>query len=158
MTKRVMVAVDMQTFYHPAPGMVHQINQLALTMPSAATLYKHDELRVPLVQLGKQVPHDTGVLVNIPTVFDKVGFQLPEGMAAWLRNQAPEEVLVVGGHTDANVLAAGFNIYNMGLNPVIVPLLNYGNDFYMHSVTARIWEQEIGKVYQSVAELQFGIM
>lgn len=154
--KRVMVAVDVQSFFRPAAGMTHQINQLALTMPTAATLYRHNESQVPLVQWGKQVPQDTGLLINCSTVFDKPGFALPEGLLTWLRNQSPEEVLVVGGHTDANVLAAGLSIYNMGLKPVMVPILNYGNDFYMHSVTAKIWEQELGKVYTTVAELQFG--
>lgn len=154
--KRVMVAVDMQNFYRPALGMVNQINQLALSMPSAATLYKHDELAIPLVQLGKQVPQDNSIVVNISPVFDKLGFDLPAPLLTWVKNQRPDEVLITGGHTDANVLAAGFSIYNLGIKPVIVPLLNYGNDFYMHSVTAKIWEQEMGKVYQSMAELQFG--
>jgi len=35
-------------------------------------------------------------------------------------------------------------------------VLNFGNDWYMHTVTTGIWEREIGKLYQSLAECQFG--
>lgn len=154
--KRCMVAVDVQTFYRPSAGMVAQLNQLAATMPTAATLYKHIETAVPLGRFGKQLPMDASVLVNTSNVFEKPGFGLPDSVGVWLRNQQPDEVLVVGGHTDANVLAAGFSVFNAGFKPVMVPVLCYGNDWYMHTVTAKIWEQELGKVYQSVAELKFG--
>ena len=154
--KRCMVAVDVQNFYRPSPGIVTQLNQLASTMPTAATLYRHNENAVPLARFGHQIPQDTTVLVNTIHVFEKNGYLLPESLNIWLRNNQPDEVLVTGGHTDANVLAAGFSVFSAGFRPVLVPVLCYGNDWYMHTVTAKIWEQELGKVYQSVAELQFG--
>ena len=57
---------------------------------------------------------------------------------------------------DANLLAAGFSLFNAGLRPAVLPQLCFGNDWYMHTVTTGVWEREIGKVYQSAAELQFG--
>jgi nicotinamidase-related amidase len=111
---------------------------------------------VPLAAMGRTIPGSDANLVATNTVFDKHGFGLPDGMKVWLRSQAPDEVLIVGGHTDANVLAAGFDVFNLGYKSAIVPLLNYGNDWYMHTVTAKIWEADLGKVYQSVAELKFG--
>lgn len=154
--KRCLLAVDIQGHFRPSQGMIQQVNQLAQSMPCAATLYKHNEAVVPLAKMGKAAPMDTAVQVNIPTVFDKYGFGLPEGISVWLKQQGPDEVLVVGGHSDANVLAAGFGVFNAGFKPVMVPVLCFGNDWYMHTVTTGIWDQEVGKVYQSLAELKFG--
>lgn len=153
---RCIVALDVQGYYRPGPGMVAQINQLAATIPTAATLFSHDEQSVPLVRFGKTPPNDSAVLVNAQQVFPKYGYGIPPQALEWLRKQTPDEVLVVGGHTDANVLSAGFSLFNAGLKPAMVPVLCYGNDWYMHTVTTGIWEREIGKLYQSIAEFQFG--
>lgn len=156
--KRCMVALDVQNYYHPAPGMVQQINQLATTMATAATVFTHNEGMVPLARLKRTPPGTDTTLVATNMVFEKHGYGLPDGLKVWLRSQAPDEVIVVGGHTDANVLAAGFDLFDMGFVTGIVPLLCYGNDWYMHTVTTKIWEAELGTVYQSVAELKFGTL
>ena len=153
---RAMIVVDMQSYYRPGPGMVAQINQLAATIPTAATLFTHDEQTVPLVKFGRTPPQDGNVLVSAMAVFPKYGFGLPPQAVEWLKQQNVDEVLVAGGHTDANVLAAGFSIFNAGMRPAMLPVLCFGNDWYMHTVTTGIWEREIGKLYQSAAELQFG--
>lgn len=153
---RCMIVVDMQNYYRPGPGMVAQINQLAATMPTAATLFVHDENDVPLVKFGRTPPQDASVLISAMAVFPKTGFGLPAQAMDWLKKQGADEVLVAGGHTDANLLAAGFSVFNAGLRPALLPVLCFGNDWYMHTVTTGIWEREIGKVYQSAAELQFG--
>ena len=153
---RSMIVVDVQNYYRPGPGMVTQINQFAATMPTVATLFTHNEDVVPLAKFGKTPPADAQVLVNAMAVFPKYGFGIPEQALEWLKKQSPDEVLIAGGHTDANVLAAGFSLFNAGMRPVILPALCFGNDWYMHTVTTGIWEREIGKVYQSAAELQFG--
>ncbi|MCA3244331.1 MAG: hydrolase [Alphaproteobacteria bacterium] len=153
---RCMLALDIQTYYRPGPGMVAQINQLAASMPTCATLFTHDESITPLVRFGRTPPMDTSVLVSTGAVIPKHGYGLPAQAVEWLKRQSPDEVLVVGGHTDANLLAAGFALFDAGLKPACVPVLNFGNDWYMHTVTTGIWEREIGKLYQSVAEFQFG--
>lgn len=153
---RCMIAVDVQNYYRPGPGMVAQINQMSATMPTAATLFSHDENQVPLVAFGKTPPQDSNVLVSTMAVFPKYGFGLPPQAIEWLQKQGATEVLVAGGHTDANLLSVGFTLFNAGFKPVIVPLLCFGNDWYMHTVTTGIWEREIGKVFNSAAEMQFG--
>lgn len=155
---RCMIVVDVQNYYRPGPGMVAQINQLAATMPTAATLYSHDENEVPLVKFGRTPPQDANVLVSAMAVFPKYGYGLPAQALEWLKKQNCDEVLVSGGHTDANLLSVGFSLFNAGLKPVVLPVLCFGNDWYMHTVTTGIWEREIGKVYNSAAELQFGTM
>lgn len=156
MSTRCMIALDVQSYYRPGPGMVAQINQLSATIPTIATLFQHDEQAVPLVKFGRTPPMDTSLLINVATSYPKYGYGIPAQALEWLKKQNPEEVLVVGGHTDANVLAAGFSLFNAGMKPAMVPVLCYGNDWYMHTVTTGIWEREIGKIYQSMAEFQFG--
>jgi hypothetical protein len=151
-----MVALDMQSYYRPGPGMIGQINQLSATIPTVATLFKHDEPTVPLVKFGRTPPMDTSILITAQITVAKYGFGIPDEAVAWLKKQAPEEVLIVGGHTDANVLSAGFSLFNAGMKPAMVPVLCFGNDWYMHTVTTGIWEREIGKLYQSMVEFQFG--
>ncbi len=155
---RCMIVVDMQNYYRPGPGMVAQVNQLAATMPTAATLFVHDENTVPLVKFGRTPPQDNTVLVSAMAMFEKPGYGLPEQAIEWLKKQQADEVLVAGAHTDANLLSVGFSIFNAGMRPAVLPVLCFGNDWYMHTVTTGIWEREIGKVYQSAAELQFGAM
>lgn len=153
---RCMIVVDMQNYYRPGPGMVAQVNQLAATMPTAATLFVHDENEVPLVKFGRTPPNDGTILVSAMATFPKTGYGLPPQAIEWLKKQQAEEVLIAGGHTDANLLSAGFSVFNAGMRPAVLPVLCFGNDWYMHTVTTGIWEREIGKVYQSAAELQFG--
>ena len=153
---RLMLALDMQTYFRPAPGMINQVNQMAASMPTCATLFTHDESITPLVKFGRVPPVDTTVLISTGTVIKKFGYGVPAQAIEWLKAQNADEVLVVGGHTDANLLSAGFDLFNAGLKPAMVPVLNFGNDWYMHTVTTGIWEREIGKLYQSVAEFQFG--
>jgi nicotinamidase-related amidase len=153
-----MIVVDMQNYYRPGPGMVAQVNQLAATMPTAATLFVHNESQVPLVKFGRTPPQDNSTLISAMAVFEKTGYGLPAGAIEWLQKQEAEEVLVAGAHTDANLLSVGFSIFNAGMRPAVLPSLCFGNDWYMHTVTTGIWEREIGKVYQSAAELQFGSM
>jgi hypothetical protein len=155
---RCMLALDVQNYYRPGPGMVSQINQLSATIPTCATLFVHDESITPLVRAGCTPPMDAAVLVSTGVVFPKHGFNLPLQLIEWLKNQKADEILVVGGHTDANLLAAGFALFDAGLKAACVPVLNFGNDWYMHTVTTGIWEREVGKLYHSVAEFQFGVL
>lgn len=153
--KRCMVAVDVQSFYKPSQGVVHQINQLVAQLPTAATLFVHNEEVTPLKRMKKDVPSTDQCLVTTPNVYNKHGFTIPKAVIDWLHQQEATEVLITGGHTDANVLAAGFSIFDAGFTPLIVPMLCYGNDWYMHTVTTKIWEQHLGKVYESSHDLHF---
>ena len=154
--KRCMLALDVQNFFNVAAGTAHHINQLAQTMPTVATVFIHNEAEVPLTKQGRSGPSSDSTLVNAPAVFDKHGYMVPQAALDWLKEQGAEEVLLVGGHSDANVLAAGFCLFDAGFHPIMVPMLCYGNDWYMHTVTTGIWANEIGRVFESPAELNFG--
>ncbi|MFZ2619383.1 MAG: hydrolase [Alphaproteobacteria bacterium] len=154
--RRCMIALDVQPHFKPAQGTVQAINQLSTQFPTAATLFKHNEAIVPLSKLGKRMgPENDQGLIQTTNTFTRHGYLLPQALLDWVATQMPDEVLVAGGHTDAAVLAAGFSLFDAGFRPAIVPLLCYGNDWFMHTVTTGIWNQELGRVYESVAELKF---
>ena len=100
-------------------------------------------------------PESDDCLVSTSAVFYKHGYTLPPEVINWLKDHQAEEVLLTGGHTDASVLAAGFSLFDAGFLPIMIPMLCYGNDWYMHTVTTGIWSQQIGRVFESPAELQF---
>ena len=153
--KRCMIAIDVQNYFKPSQGTVHHINQAASQLPTVATLFQHDEAVIPLNKMGHQGPQDDTCLVNTNHVYYKYGYTIPMEAIEWLQEHQPDEVILAGGHTDANVLAAGFCLFDAGLSPAIVPLLCYGNDWYMHTVTTGIWRQELGNVYETMADLKF---
>ena len=148
----------MQEHFRPSQGMIQQINQIAATMPAAATLFTQRDEVVPLSKLGKTGPMNDQLVVNISKSFSKHGYNLPDELILWLRSQNADEVVVVGGHNDANVLAAGFSLFQHGFKPALVPVLCYGNEWYMHSVTTGLWRDNLGPVYESVAELKFAAL
>lgn len=152
---RCMIALDMQNYFRPAQGVVHNISQLAQTMPTAATVFQYDDAQASLRgKAGHNGPMNDASLITTQNIFTRQGYLLPQELLNWVAMQNVEEVLLTGGHTDANVLAAGFCLHEVGIRPAIIPMLCYGNDWYMHTVTTGIWEQELGKVYESSHELK----
>lgn len=152
--RRYIVAVDVQPFFKPAPKLVERINDLATRMPAAATVFEHNEPKLPFHNiLGKPGPKGENTLVKTERIYRRNGYILPRDLLVWLRESRPEEVIVCGGFNDERVLAAGFSLFEAGLRPVLVPELCYDTDWYQHTVTMRLWEQSIGKVYESVIEL-----
>tara|TARA_B100000609_G_C17014078_1_gene330199 strand:+ start:70 stop:558 length:489 start_codon:yes stop_codon:yes gene_type:complete len=155
--KRCLLAVDVQSFFNPPQGMVHQINQVAEVLPTVATVFSHNEDIIPLEKLtGGDGPEADTTLVKTENIFPKHGYLLPRGVIEFIKQGEFDEVIVSGGHTDANVLATGFTLFEFGIQPVLVPLLCYGNEWYMHSVTTGIWEKQIGKVMESTKDLGIG--
>ena len=148
-----MVAVDVQNFHNPSQGLIDGINQLSTQIPTIATLYKHNEDVIPLSKLGHKGPNEDTCLVDAQKIYYKYGYTLPMEIIQWLKEQDAEEVILTGGHTDSNVLATGFCLFDAGFIPIIIPLLCYGNDWYMHTVSTSIWNDELGKVYESLTEL-----
>lgn len=149
-----MVAVDVQPYFKPNEKMVEKINKIAAKTPTAATVFSHNEPKVPFHRiLGGPGPKGENTLVKTERIFNHSGYILPKELLMWLREERPEEVIVCGGFDDERVLAAGFSLFEAGLKPVLVPELCYDNDWFQHTVTIRLWEKAIGKVYESIVEL-----
>lgn len=152
--RRVLLALDMQQFYKPSEGQIQQINRVGEHIPVVATLFEHDEHSVPYKKLTERTgPEGETCMVNAEQVFTHHGYQLPQQLKNWLVEQNVEEAIVAGGHHDANILSAGFCLFDLGIKPILVPQLCYGNRWYEHTVTFSIWEHAFGPVLENVVEL-----
>jgi hypothetical protein len=152
--KRCHLAIDVQEHYQPNPGLVQEINKFSRKYPTAATVFTHREDLIPVEKMiGEKGPANDSCLLHNAQVFERHGYTLPRGLVMWLKERNPEEVVVSGGFTDAKVLAAGFALFDVGIKPVLIPLLNYGNEWFNHTVTVKIWEKSIGPVHETPFDL-----
>lgn len=114
----ILPIVDLQPSFSPPTWLIEKIAALAATMPSVATVERHDEMRVPFEsQLGWRPAVDDDCLVAADHVFVKHGYLPPPDAIHHLASLAPERVLVCGVQADTCVLAAGFALFDAGRAP-----------------------------------------
>lgn len=138
---RFLLAADVQPNTNISEAQVQQIRGVAAKIPTVATLFTGDGVE------------DSAPLVETPTIFKHTGYMPPQELVTYLGQQNATEVIVAGGMTDEVVLANGIVLHDAGLKPILVPALCYGNLWYEHSVTIRLWENAIGQVYENLFEL-----
>lgn len=120
--------IDVQPCFNPPPWLVEGINRLLGRMPSVATVERHDESRTPFArQLGWQPAADDQSLVAADKVFIKHGYGPTTEILDYLKSLNPERVLVCGIQTDTCVLAAGFALFDVGLQPTLLTDLTVGS-------------------------------
>lgn len=102
--RQVLLIIDVQPSFNPPEWLVNGINTLLGHMPSVATVERHDESQTPFArQLGRQPDADDDSLI------------------------AAERVPVCGLQTDTCVLAAGFALFDVGLQPTLITDLTPGS-------------------------------
>ena len=125
---QVLLIIDVQPCFNPPHWLVEGINALLGQMPSVATVERHDESRTPFArQLGWQPPVDDQSLVAADKVFIKHGYGPTQELLDYLKNLNPQRVLVCGIQTDTCVLAAGFALFDAGLQPTLLTDLTVGS-------------------------------
>ncbi|BAQ75895.1 MULTISPECIES: cysteine hydrolase family protein [Pseudomonas] len=125
---QVLLIIDVQPCFNPPPWLVEGINRLLGRMPSVATVERHDESRTPFArQLGWQPPVDDQSLVAADKVFIKHGYGPTTELLDYLKSLSPQRVLVCGIQTDTCVLAAGFALFDAGLQPTLLTDLTVGS-------------------------------
>ncbi|MBW8357018.1 MULTISPECIES: cysteine hydrolase family protein [Pseudomonas] len=125
---QVLLIIDVQPCFNPPPWLVEGINALLGQMPSVATVERHDESRTPFArQLGWQPAADDQSLVAADKVFIKHGYGPTAELLDYLKSLCPERVLVCGIQTDTCVLAAGFALFDAGLQPTLLTDLTVGS-------------------------------
>ncbi|WP_414159749.1 cysteine hydrolase family protein [Pseudomonas sp. BNK-45] len=125
---QVLLIIDVQPCFNPPPWLVEGINRLLGRMPSVATVERHDESRTPFArQLGWQPPVDDQSLVAADKVFIKHGYGPTTELLDYLKSLTPQRVLVCGIQTDTCVLAAGFALFDAGLQPTLLTDLTVGS-------------------------------
>jgi nicotinamidase-related amidase len=97
-------------------------------MPSVATVERHDENITPFArQLGWQPAPDDDSLIAADHIFIKHGYAPTPETISHLKSLAPDRVLVCGIQTDTCVLAAGFALFDAGLQPTLISDLTVGS-------------------------------
>ncbi|KAF0865626.1 cysteine hydrolase family protein [Pseudomonas sp. LD120] len=125
---QALLIIDVQPCFNPPPWLVEGIHRLLGRMPSVATVERHDESRTPFArQLGWQPAADDQSLVAADKVFIKHGYGPTAEILDYLKSLCPERVLVCGIQTDTCVLAAGFALFDAGLQPTLLTDLTVGS-------------------------------
>ncbi|AZD09463.1 Amidase [Pseudomonas chlororaphis] len=140
--RQVLLIIDVQPTFNPPDWLVSGINALLGQLPSVATVERHDESRTPFVrQLGWRPADDDHSLVAADRVFIKHGYAPTPDTIAYLRSLAPDRVLVCGIQTDTCVLAAGFALFDAGLQPTLITDLTLGSSLDRSGqLGVRLWQ------------------
>jgi nicotinamidase-related amidase len=126
--KPALMIIDVQPSFSPPAWLVTGISALIGTMPSVATIERHDEERTPFRrQLGWAPGSSDDSLVPADTIFVKHGYLPPPEAIVHLVALRPSRVFVCGIQADTCVLAAGFALFDAGLHPTLLTDLVVGS-------------------------------
>jgi nicotinamidase-related amidase len=152
--RQALLVVDVQPCFSPPEWLVRELRLLAPTMPSVATVERHDERVTPFErQLGWKPAAADDSLVPTDAVFVKHGYLPPPEMVSYLRGLDIERVLVCGIQADTCVLAAGFSLFDAGLRPTLLAWLTVGSSLDpTGSLGARLWRHHFGAVLSGPGE------
>ena len=143
-----LMIVDVQPSFSPPAWLVARICALIGTMPSIATIERHDEERTPFQrQLGWAPGASDDSLVPADRVFVKHGYLSPPEAIEHLVALRPSRVLVCGVQADTCVLAAGFALFDAGLHPTLLTDLVAGSSIDRSGdLGARLWRHHFKHV------------
>lgn len=126
--RQALLIVDVQATFAPPDWLVEGIQTLIGRLPSVATVELHDEERTPfLSQLGWSPALNDESLVKADHIFIKYGYNPSGDTLECLKQMGLDRVLVCGIQTEACVLAAGFLLFDAGLNPTLITDLTVGS-------------------------------
>ncbi len=152
---QALYIVDVQPSFNSPATLVAEISSLAQTMPSLATVERHDESVTPFErQLGWKPGRDDESLVVADRIFIKHGYAPPREAIDYLLSLKLDRVLVCGIQADTCVLAAGFALFDAGLHPTLLPWLTVGSSLDRSGeLGARLWKHHFGAVLHGPHEL-----
>jgi nicotinamidase-related amidase len=153
--RQALLAVDIQASFAPPDALIRNVARLAATMPSVATVERHDETITPFErQLGWKPGPSDECAVRVDRVFIKHGYLPPKEMIDHLRSLTIDRVLVCGVQADTCVLAAGFMLFDAGLHPTLLPWLTIGSSLDQSGeLGARLWRHHFGAVLSGPHEI-----
>lgn len=153
--KQALLIVDIQPCFNPPVWLIDQAKLLSKAMPSVATVEQHDEAIVPFQrQLGWQPAKDDHSLVEADHVVVKHGYQPTSEVIELLKGFDPERVLVCGIQADTCVLAAGFALFDAGLQPTLVADTVVGSSLDRSGqLGVKLWRHHFGHVVASYKDL-----
>ena len=154
--RQVLYIVDVQPSFSPPAKLVDDITELAKSLPSIASVERHDESVTPFErQLGWKPGKADESLVPADRIFIKHGYAPPKAAIDYLCSLDLDRVLVCGIQADTCVLAAGFSFFDAGLQPTLVPWLTVGSSLDRSgALGARLWQHHFGAVLAGPGELE----
>ena len=149
--RQALLVIDVQPSFNPPDWLITGIKALIGTMPSVATVERHDEAVTPFQrQLGWAPGLDDDSLVKADVVHVKHGYAPTPATVAHLKSLSPERVLVCGIQADTCVLAAGFALFDAGLTPTLISDLTVGSSLDRSGeLGARLWRHHFRHVVSS---------
>ena len=149
--RQALLIIDVQASFAPPEWLVEGIGRLIGTMPSVATVERHDEAVTPFQrQLGWAPAPDDASLVAADQVHVKHGYAPAPETLGYLKGLNLDRVLVCGIQTDTCVLAAGFALFDAGLTPTLVSDLTVGSSLDRSGeLGVRLWRHHFRHVVTS---------
>jgi len=146
--KPALMIIDVQPSFSPPAWLVTGINAVIGTMPSVATVERHDESRTPFQsQLGWAPATSDDSLVLADRIFVKHGYLPPQDAIEHLAALRPSCVFVCGIQADTCVLAAGFALFDAGLSPTLLTDLIVGSSIDRSGeLGAKLWRHHFKHV------------
>lgn len=146
--RQVLLIVDVQSTFSPSERLVDGIRRLSATIPTVASVELHDEQVTPFQrQLGWHPAAEDVALVEADKVFIKHGYGQTAETLAYIKSLNVERVLVCGLQTETCVLAAGFALFDAGLNPTLVTDLTSGSSLDRSGqLGIDLWKHHFGQV------------
>lgn len=146
-----LMIIDVQPSFSPPAWLVAGISALIGTMPSIATIERHNEERTPFQrQLGWAPGASDDSLVPADRIFVKHGYLPPPEAIEHLVALRPSRVFVCGIQADTCVLAAGFALFDAGLHPTLLTDLIVGSSIDRSGeLGGRLWRHHFKHVATS---------
>jgi nicotinamidase-related amidase len=152
--RRVVLALDVQERFQTPQMVVQGIQSLAGKYPLVATLFTHEENDVPFDRLVKwKGPIEDSLSVQTEHVYNRHGYHLPIELLALLKENQIDEVYITGGKNETFLITAATDLFDIGIKPSMVAPLCLTGQFHQMSVLMRMWEQNLGGVYENTHEL-----
>ncbi|WP_170576007.1 cysteine hydrolase family protein [Ruegeria atlantica] len=153
--KQAVLVVDVQPCFDPPSWLVERSRLLAAKFPSIATVIRHDEAKVPFFrQLGWKPRSIDDSLVQADKIVLKYGYGLPSDVIEQFQIWNVDRVLVCGIQADTCVLAAGFALFDAGLQPTIVADTVVGSSLDRSGkLGVDLWRHHFGQVVNNHLEL-----
>ena len=152
--RRVLLAIDIQAGLNSPSIIVEKVNNLARKYPTiATTLTQGDKEADNQATVDWKAPKEDVTLVHTDYQYERHSYQLPQLILKTLEKNNVDEVLVTGAARESFLLAAGFALFDAGFNASMIAPLCLTGQYHQHTVTMKIWENSIGKVYEDIAEI-----
>lgn len=140
--RQAPLIIDVQPCFSPPPWLLEDIRSLIGTLPSVATIERHDESRTPFQrQLGWHPTPDDDSLIAADRIFIKYGYAPSPDTIEYLKSLNLDRVLVCGLQTETCCLDAGFALLDAGLQPTLLTDLTVGSSLDRSGgLGVRLWE------------------